>query len=64
MIGELAVIGAFALHYFVFNKNEAAPAIEAKAAPVAEAPATETPAEASVVEAPANEEASATSDAE
>lgn len=64
IIGELAVIGAFALHYFVFNKNEAAPAIEAKAAPVAEAPATETPAEASVVEAPANEEASATSDAE
>ncbi len=61
---ELAVIGAFALHYFVFNKNEAAPAIEAEATPVAEVPATETPAEASVVEAPANEEAPATTDAE
>lgn len=46
LFGELAVIGAFALHYFVFNKNAAAPVIEAEATPVAEADATP------VVEAP------------
>ena len=61
---EIAVMGAFALHYFVFNKNEAAPAIETEATPVAEAPAAEAPVEAPVAEAPVAEEAPATSDAE
>lgn len=42
LFGELAVIGAFALHYFVFNKSTETPATEA--APVAEAPAIEAPA--------------------
>ncbi|MBR3987982.1 MAG: hypothetical protein IKK10_01615 [Clostridia bacterium] len=64
LIGELAIIGAFALHYFVMNKNEAqTPAIEAEAAvvtetPVAEAVTEETApvAEAAAEEAPAQAE--------
>ncbi len=58
LFGELAIIGAFALQYFVMNKK-AAPAVEAPAAPVAEAPVApvapvvETPVvEAPVAEAP------------
>ena len=66
LIGELALIGAFVLNYFVFNKK-AAPAVEAQAAPVAEAPvapvtpAVEAPVApvAPVAEAPATEEAPA-----
>lgn len=56
LLGELAIIGAFALQYFVMNKK-AAPAVEATATPVAEAPvapvapAVEAPV-APVVEAP------------
>lgn len=54
LLGELAIMGAFALHYFVFNKTEAeATAIEAEATPVAEAPAEVS------VEAPVAEEAPA-----
>ena len=45
LFGELAIIGAFALQYFVMNKKTA-PAVEAAATPVAEAPV------APVVEAP------------
>ena len=55
LFGELAVIGAFALYYFVMNKDEA-PAIEAEATAVDE---TETVAEAVVeatVETPVTEE--------
>lgn len=62
LLGELAVMGAFALHYFVMSKKEA-PAVEAEATPVAEAPVAETP----VVEAPVAEEApveTATTEAE
>lgn len=52
LLGELAIIGGFALHYFVMNKKAAqTPAIDATAAPVAEATATEAP----VVEAPVAE---------
>ncbi len=59
LFGELAIIGAFALYYFVMNKNNAeAPAVEAEAtaveeAPVAEAPVAEAPVEAVTEEAPA-----------
>lgn len=67
LIGELAVVGAFALHYFVFNKNTAeTPAVEAQATPVAEnpvAPVAEIAVEAPVAPvaevAPAVEEAPA-----
>lgn len=67
LFGELAIIGAFALYYFVMNKKAAeAPAVEAVATPVAEAPVApvaevapvveETVAEAPAVEAPAQAE--------
>lgn len=62
---EIAVMGAFVLNYFVFNKT-AAPVIEAEAtpaAPVAEAPVAEAPV-APVAEAATVEEVPATSDAE
>lgn len=51
LFGELAVLGAFALQYFVMKKNET-PAVEATATPVAEVPVAEAPV-APVVEAPA-----------
>lgn len=59
LLGELAIIGAFALHYFVMNKKAAeTPAVEAEATPVVEAPVAEAPvAEAPVVEAPVAETA-------
>lgn len=55
LFGELAVIGAFALQYFVMKKDET-PAVEAEATVVEEAPAAEAVVEAPVVEvAPAAE---------
>lgn len=63
LFGELAILGAFALNYFVFNKKaEAAPAVEAEATPVAEA-AVEAPV-VDTVEAPVAEATEATVDAE
>lgn len=58
LIGELAIIGAFALNYFVFNKKAEAPAVEAKATVVETpaAPAQEAPA-APAQEAPAANDA-------
>ena len=51
LFGELAVIGAFALYYFVM-KNDGAPAIEAEATAVeAEAPVVEATVEAPAAEA-------------
>lgn len=58
LFGELAVIGAFALQYFVMNKKDAeAPAVEAEATAVAETPVAEVVTEetAPVVEAVAEE---------
>lgn len=55
LFGELAVIGAFVLHYFVMNKNETvAPAVEAEATPdaTAETPVIETPVAEVATEAP------------
>lgn len=50
LFGELAIIGAFVLKYFVMKKNET-PAVEAEATAVAEAPVAPVT-EAPVVEAP------------
>ena len=60
LFGELAIVGAFALNYFVFNKKAEAPAIDAEATPV-ETPVAEeapvAPVEEAPVEAPVAEEA-------
>lgn len=54
LLGELAVVGAFALNYFVFNKKAETPAVEAEVAEapvVEEAPAVKAPVEAVAEEA-------------
>lgn len=55
LFGELAVLGAFALQYFVYSKKAAeTPAVEAVVAPVIETvPAVEAPVAEAVAEVPA-----------